>query len=249
MSDKLFVTSIILLSCWPDAARSGEPLAPTRFLDSWEEVLKDSRTTGGRWARAEYDFDDRGFNVLHFMGHSPLPYGMSLWGFVDFEGADTLGANREDTARYFLELDLKKKLWDSGGILAEVNDLHGDDNAIGRFGVFWKPDTTWLLLEDSLLAGKFDFAIKYFPVETDYQGGQFSFNWNKQFDEFMSGRVSAGGFFDLNYNIGPTGKNILVTEHQIRFRVAEGLHLITEFRVNEFLRDDFGIAPGIQYRF
>ena len=60
--------------------------------------------------------------------------------------------------------------------------------------------------------------------------------------------MSAGGFFDLNYDAGPRGV-ILVTEQQLRLQLKKGLHAIVEFRVNEFLNDDYGIAPGIQYRF
>lgn len=214
-----------------------------------EQAVEDSRSQGSRWFLAEYDFDNRGFNVLHFMGHSPLPLGFDLWGFVDFEGQDVAGSNREDLSRYFLELDLKRKLWSGGGVLAELNDLQGEGNSIGRFGVFWSPDTGWLTPKSGYLAGKFRLGVKYFPIETDGQGGQFSFNWNKNFDNILGERFSAGGFFDMNYDVGSSGDIKLVTEHQVRLRVIEGLHLISEFRVNEFLRDDFGIAPGIQYRF
>ena len=218
-------------------------------LDRFDELLKETRAEGSRWSRVEYAFDSRGFNVFHYMGHTPLPFGFNVWGFIDIEGDDLPGANREDLSRYFLEIDLKRKLWDTGGVIAEVNDLHGDGNAIGRFGVFWKPDTEWLSPEDGFLSGKLHFAIKFFPVETDGQGGQFSFNYNKNFDGVLGGRFSAGGFFDFNYDIGATGFDSIVSEHQLRVRVAEGLHFVTEFRVNEFLRNDFGISHGLQYRF
>lgn len=223
---------------------------PGDWLRRLEDRIVESRSTGGRWFLSEYDFDNRGFNVLHFMGHSPLPLGFSLWGFIDLEGDDTVGSNREDLARYFLELDLKKSLWKNGGLVAEINDLHGPDNAIGRFGAYWQPNTGYMSPEEGPLSGKFKLGFKVFPLETDGRGGQLSFNWNKQFDGFGDGRLSAGGFFDWNYDVGAVGNEArIVTEHQVRFRVLEGLHLITEFRVNEFLQDDFGIAPGVQYRF
>ncbi|MFN3191946.1 MAG: hypothetical protein ACE361_15660 [Aureliella sp.] len=214
-------------------------------LDEWFE---ETRAEGGRWFLAEYDFDNRGYNVLHFQGHSPLPLGFSLWGFIDLEGADNTSSDREDISRHFLELDVKRKLWRNTGVIAELNDLQGQDNEIGRFGCFWFPDLADFGPEEGLFAGKFRLGFKFFPVQTVARTGQWSFNWNKQFDEVWDGRVSAGGFFDLNYNTG-NNSTAIVTEHQIRLRVAEGMHLITEFRLNEYLADEFGIAPGIQYRF
>lgn len=216
-------------------------------LEQLDRRFEESRDTAGRWFLAEYDFDNRGYNVLHFQGAAPLPLGFSLWGFIDLEGAEGTDTQREDISRHFLELDLKRKVWRNVGAIAELNDLEGQDNEIGRFGVFWAPDTSKLFRSSGWTAGKFRLGFKFFPVQTISNSGQWSFNWNKQFDEILGGRFSTGGFFDLNYKT--SGNATIVTEHQVRFRVAEGLHLITEFRVNEFLNDDFGIAPGIQYRF
>ena len=221
-----------------------------RWLQALDLKAKQSRAEGGRWFLAEYDFDNRGYDVLHFMGHSPLPCGFSVWGFVDIEGAETLGANREDFSRFFLEIDLKKKLWEHGGLIAELNDLQGEDNTIGRFGFYLAPKLPDIGIERGLLKGAARIGFKIFPLETDYRGWQASMNWNKQFDSVLDGRFSAGGFLDLNFNAGPTQDDlVIITEHQVRFRLVEGMHLITEFRLNEFLADDFGIAPGIQYRF
>ncbi|MEO1524171.1 MAG: hypothetical protein AAFX06_01990 [Planctomycetota bacterium] len=215
-------------------------------LDRLDELFQASRAEGGRWFLMEYDFDDRGYNTLHFMGHAPLPLGLSLWGFIDLEGAEGFFAEREDISRHFLELDLKRRVWRDIGLVAELNDLEGPNNEIGRFGFFWQPDMSRFSLEEGVWAGKLRFGIKCFPVQTISRTSQWSFNWNKQFDSLLGGRLSAGGFFDLNHS---TSRNVIVTEHQVRFRIAEGMNLITEFRVNEFLADDFGIAPGLQYRF
>jgi hypothetical protein len=218
--------------------------------DALDQAASSSRAANGRWFLSEYDFDSRGFNVLHFMGSSGLPGGFRIWGFIDIEGADSLLSNREDLSTYFLEIDVKRKLFDQVGLIAELNDLNGEDNAIGRFGFYWAPETQYLSKMGGRLAGDFKFGIKAFPIETDGEGGQFSFNWNKQFEDFLGGRFSAGGFFDLNVDAGPGQDDVkIVTEHQIRLRVFENLYVITEFRVNEFLSDTFGIAPGIQYRY
>ncbi len=236
-----------------DLSETGQYLACPGLLtliDQIDQTSKETRAKDSRWFRAEYDFDSRGFNVIHFMGNSPLPYGFDLWGFIDIEGADLINANREDFTRYFLEIDIKKKLWKNGGIIGEYNDLQGGGNSIGRLGFFHKPDFEFLSSDCGRLAGKGFVVFKVFPYETDGHGGQASFAWNRSFDNILDGRLSVGGFLDVNFNAGATSnQTVVVTEHQIRLRLFEGLHLITEFRLNEFLQDDFGVAPGIQYRF
>ena len=220
------------------------------ILERLDELAKKTRKDGGRWFLGEYDFDSRGYNVLHFMGHSPLPFGFSVWGFIDIEGAEALGANREDLATYFLEIDVKKQVFDRAGLIGEVNDLQGDGNAIGRFGFYWLPELPGNENRTGRLAGEQKIGFKIFPLETDSRGWQASMNWSKKFEKIFGGRISAGGFVDLNMDAGPTQDDlVVVSEHQIRYRLFEGLHLITEFRLNEFLSDDFGVAPGLQYRY
>ena len=232
-----------LVSC---SGRLGEK----SLIEILDERATSTRKRSKPWSLVEYDFDNRGFNILHFMGSTSLPFGFDLWGFIDLEGDDLAGIPRADLTRFFLELDLRRELWENGGLIAEYNDLQGSGNSVGRFGVFFQPTVTLRSLQDGWLAGQGKLAFKLFPFETDGRGGQVSFNWNKRFDRIGDGRFSAGGFFDLNFKaLHSNSRPIIVTEHQIRWRVADGLHLITEFRVNEFLDDEFGIAPGLQYRF
>ncbi|MEM7560326.1 MAG: hypothetical protein AAF394_14495, partial [Planctomycetota bacterium] len=98
-----------------------EECAQPSRLEVLDDIFKSTRAEGGRWFLAEYDFDNRGYNVLHFQGHSPLPLGFSLWGFIDLEGADNTSSDREDISRHFLELDFKRKLWRNLGVVAELN--------------------------------------------------------------------------------------------------------------------------------
>ena len=220
--------------------------APAETTGSIWDVLdanaKESKTFGPRFARFEYALDDRGFNVLHFMGGSELPHGLNIWGFIDIEGTDASGTNREDLSRFFLEIDIKKKLLREFGVIGEVNDLGGDGNTVSRLGFFYLPQRQ--LLKDWELF----FFIKYFPYESDGRGSQFSFSWNKKLSGVLDGRLSAGGFFDLNFK-GVGDDEIIVQEQQIRFRLWDNLHLMTEFRQNDFLSEEFGVATGLQYRF
>jgi hypothetical protein len=230
--------------------QSTEFQEPPTLVQLLDDQATNTRETGSRWFLSEYDFDNRGFNVLHFMGNSPLPYGFNVWGFIDVEGADRIGADREDLSRYFLEFDVTKTIWNDVGIVGEYNDGSGEGNEIGRLGVFFQLTLPVMSPEGGVLAGKGILGLKLFVIESDGHGWQASLNWNKKFDNVMDGRLSAGGFFDINFDTGPNhDKTRIVTEHQVRLRLLDGLHMITEFRLNEFLRNDFGIAPGLQYRF
>ncbi|MEM7311741.1 MAG: hypothetical protein AAF497_01190 [Planctomycetota bacterium] len=249
----LFVATVYAMTANATAQDITQPVDLT-FIERWEELdknISETRSKSGHWLLGEYDFDSRGFNVLHFMGASAFPGGFRIWGLLDIEGIDHLATQREDLSRYFLEIDIKRALYKNVGVVAELNDLTGDNNAIGRFGFFWTPDTSFLSnFGGWWLTGDFKFGIKAFPYETDGEGGQFSFNWNKNFENILGGRISAGGFFDLNLNAGPMNDStVIVTEHQIRLRFFDNIHLITEFRWNQFLAADFGVAPGIQYRY
>lgn len=246
-----WILSLPQLGVWAEECPT--PLHQLNNVRASPAVSQDSaspppKRTKKDWSLIEFDIDDRGYNVLHFMAYRELPCGFSLWGFIDIEGSDQLGSDKDDLNRFFLEVDLKKKLWDNGGAIAEFNDLQGDANSLGRFGFFYSPKISGLSPKSGWFAGPGRIGFKVFPIQTDNSGGQASFNWNKRWDSFCDGRVSAGGFFDFNYEVPGRG-NVIVTEHQVRLRVAHGLHAIVEFRVNEFLQDDFGIAPGIQYRF
>ena len=125
-----------LLLLWILALSSGAGAAAAccdnacEFVDTCPPSSSNDVSKPAGWSLLEYDFDDRGFNVLHFQGSTDLPRGFSIWGFIDLEGDPTIGSNREDLSRFFLEIDLKKELWQTGGLVVEYNDLQGDDNAI-----------------------------------------------------------------------------------------------------------------------
>lgn len=237
------------ISAKPAGAKTDKPSETTGYgiLDYWDDRFKETRAKGNRFALLEYAFDNRGFNILHAKAASPLPFGFSFFGFIDMEGADLFNADRSDLAGYFLELDLKKQLWDNGGAIWEYNDLAGGGNETGRFGFYHRPQWKFLSPKEGPFAGKGWFQFKFLPLDTQ-DSGQFSFAYFKSFDKVADGRLSFGGFYDLNYDVGSRG-TVIVSEHKIRFRLAEGFHFLTEFRYNGFSTDKFGIAPGFQYRF
>lgn len=218
--------------------------------DLWtqiDEAASESRTFGKPKFSMEYQFDTRGFNTLNVTGSAALPYGFNVWGFVDFESPDGgLNSSRSDLAEHFIEIDLKRKLGKDYGVVLEVNDAQGVNDSLGRVGLFYIPQWDWLKQHNVTL------FFKGFPYETDGQGGQMSFAWNLRFPDILDGRFSMGGFLDINIDSGARdNKTNVVADHQFRYRLVDGLHLLIELRYNEFLgaNRDFGVGFGVQHQF
>ncbi|MFH1615503.1 MAG: hypothetical protein ABIG61_10535 [Planctomycetota bacterium] len=198
------------------------------------------------WMTAEYQFDTRGFNTINFTGGSKLPYGWSLWGFIDIETADSHEGSRADAQEFFTEIDLKKELYKGFGVVLEYNDGEARHNSIGRVGVNYTARWDWLKKMD------LDLAFKVFPIETDGHGWQGSFCWEKKFPKIFDGRFSMGGFFDINFDSGANDNETnIITETQARYKLTENLEALVEFRFNEYLvaSQEHGLGIGLKYKF
>lgn len=198
------------------------------------------------WMTVEYQFDTRGFNTINFTGATTLPHGFSIWGFIDIEANKSNEDQRFDSNTFFYEIDLKYNLTKQFGLIGEINDAPGINDALGRAGVFYKPDIDYLKENNAWV------YIKAFPVETDGEGAQFSMAWNKKLDSFLDGRFSVGGFIDFNFDSGANQDDInIVSDTQFRYALTPRLNLLAELRINEFLAADkeIGVGLGLQYRF
>lgn len=227
----------------PDVSTSSAEVGLWDRVETWAD---ESRTFGRDSLHAEYQFDTRGFNTVHLMGSARLPAGFNLWGFVDFEAGKNAGGSRGDSASFFYEIDLRRKVWRDFGIVAEVNDAAGSRNALVRAGLFYMPSCAFLSENATFL------LVKGFAYESDDKGGQVSLALNKGFPGFLDGRLSAGGFVDVNIDSGRDENDAnVVTEWQVRFRVLGGLHALAELRFNEFLSAgrDLGAGLGFRYAF
>ncbi len=203
-----------------------------------------SHARGKTWVTTEYQFDSRDFNTLNFTGFSALPKGFSVWGFVDFEAAKGASERESDLATNFLEIDLRTPRYKGLGVILEVNSQSGSKNDLGRAGLYYLPKYDWLDRINLFL------FFKAFPIETDGEGGQFSFAWDLKFPGLLQGRLSAGGFVDWNFKSGSSKTTHVVTDTQIRCRIAGNLAFLVEFRKNEFLASkESGTAVGLKYKF
>lgn len=249
----MLILSLLLTGASPCLAHADETEAnssenpPTQhWLERAEQWLGESRTFGRDALHAEYQFDTRDFNTIHLMGSARLPAGFDLWGFVDFEALPDTPGSRGDSSRFFVELDLRRKVWSDFGVVAELNEFSGPDNSLGRFGLFYMPSFDWMQ-EHALFV-----LVKGLPLETDDKGGQLSLAINKGFPTILGGRVSAGGFIDINFDAGlQEDDTLLVTEWQLRVRLIGNLKAMAEYRRNEFTGGDQeqGVGIGVRYDF
>jgi len=198
------------------------------------------------WMTTEFQFDSRGFNTLNFTGASRLPAGFSVWGFADFETLDAPDVSRQDVGKFFLELDLKREIWQGFGGILEYNEGQGVSDNVGRFGLYYQPN--WEILKKLDLT----FSTKWFPLATNPARRQGSFAWNWTPGYMLDGRFSSGGFFDFNFDRrGSDYRGQMVSDTQFRYRLIGNLNALLEFRYNEFLIKDkeIGWGLGVQYLF
>jgi len=219
--------------------------AATAKLQQELETAKLKKKRNG-WMTAEYQFDTRGFNTINFTGGTKLPYGWSLWGFIDIETADSHEGSRADAEEFFTEIDLKKELYKGFGVVLEYNDGQNHHDSVSRIGANYIARWDWLKKMDLSL------GFKAFPIETDGRGWQGSFCWEKKFPKIFDGRFSMGGFFDINFDSGSNDDETnVVTETQFRYKLTENLEALVEFRFNEYLvaSQEHGLGIGFKYKF
>ena len=187
---------------------------------------------------ATYYFDERGHNTTNLSYASKrLPLGLNFWGFTDFQSDRTGEQGRSDSISFFSESRLSKMLDKHWGVQIEFNDASGPGNNVGRLGLLYKRS----------IKNTF-FMLRFFPLETDGDGGQISFVWRRS---FLNNKFFIEGFYD--YNFSEEVENRVVTEPQIRYMISDQFGLAIEYRFNEFLSDapveDEGFAFGLHYRF
>ena len=183
-------------------------------------------------AKLTYYRDSRNYGTMNILtSAAKLPLGLQFWGFTDIHGNQRgEGAEFE---RYFMEYRLSRPLPKRYvgirglGFQAEYNDFHGAGNSLARFGVTFRHrtygDRGWL-------------QWRYFPAETDGDGGQASLIYFFP----LSKRASIGGFADWNWGSARKGRWVL--EPQLTYKLTNRLAAVLELRHNDFER----VSPRLQ---
>ena len=216
-------------------------LVPSVFADTNAPVERSNVQTA---TKLTYYRDARNYGTMNIMTSAAgLPLGLQFWGFTDIHGNQ--GGEGDEFARYFMEYRLsrplpKQYLGIKGlGFQAEYNDFQGADNSLARFGVTFRHPTYgergWL-------------QWRYFPVETDGDGGQASLIYFLP----LSKRASIGGFADWNWTRARKGRWVL--EPQLTYKLTDRLAVALELRHNDFERinprtQGTGVALGLEASF
>ena len=196
-------------------------------------------------AKLTYYRDARNYGTMNIMTSAAgLPLGLQFWGFTDIHGNQG-GEGADEFARYFMEYRLSRALprqyvgIQGLGLQVEYNDFQGVGNSLARVGVTFRHrtygDRGWL-------------QWRYFPVETDGDGGQLSLIYFFP----LTKRASVGGFVDWNWTRARKGRWVL--EPQLTYRLSERLAVALELRHNDFERinprlQGTGVALGLEASF
>ena len=121
----------------------------------------------------------------------------------------------------------------------EYNDFHGTNNSLARFGVTFR---------HRLYGERSRLQWRYFPVETDGDGGQASLIFFLP----LTKHLLLGGFVDWNWNGARMGRWVL--EPQLSYRLSRRLAAVLELRHNDFERvnprlEGTGVALGLEASF
>ena len=195
-------------------------------------------------AKLTYYRDSRNYGTVNIMtSANGLPLGLQFWGFTDLHGNQ--GGEGAEFERYFMEYRISRPLpkqyvgIQGLGFQAEYNDFHGAGNSLARFGITFRHrtygDRGWL-------------QWRYFPVETDGDGGQASLIYLFP----LSKRASIGGFADWNWSRSRKGRWVL--EPQLTYKLTKRLAAVLELRHNDFERinpriQGTGVALGLEASF
>lgn len=193
---------------------------------------------------ASYYADSREYSTLHAtLSLKGLPGGFSVWGFTDFH-SDQDDKYSTDLSRAFSEYRLSHsglgRLLSIEGLGTQVehNHISPGNVDVTRIGLTYKHaifDGSWL-------------QWRVFPIETEDDRQQLSLIYALK----LSPNFSVSGFVD--YNIVEGGENRWVLEPELSYKVSQRLHLLLEYRFNEFEQansalDGRGIALGFRLDF
>jgi hypothetical protein len=93
------------------------------------------------------------------------------------------------------------------------------------------------------------FSINLFPIQLDRLDG---YHWQIEYfyrfqilPSVFGKRVYLSGFADQD--IDNRTKSTWVTEHQLGVNFYDAWHAVAEFRYNQYIEKDTGVALGLQY--
>lgn len=182
-----------------------------------------------------------------------LEHGISYFSLTNFYNQDNVSELKESTS-FYTEQNIRWRIPDSSiDITTQLNFRSGEDNDRHRLGVRWRlNDSPWLQPAFSTLHLSWSINIHAFQFDhTDKHEWQMEHVFHLT-APYLSSRLYLAGFIDQtfgedlpsNYPTAP-----IVAEAQVGFRILENMYLVTEYRINDYRRDNVSnLAIGIEYK-
>lgn len=211
---------------------------------SLSQVASERKATEGVFD-FNYYRDTREFNVFTTNLLATMEGGFQYFSLTNIEGE----ADKRDSTIYYTEQNLRWKLSEDGLFMLSTQAAlqSGENNDVARAGLLINVSSLPVLLNFSK-QNLFAFGVNVFPIQLDEIEG---YNWQIEYfykiqiaRELFGDRLYLSGFADQN--LGPND-TIWVTEHQVGLRFFDNFFLVSEYRINEYLKHKTGWAHGLQY--
>ena len=174
----------------------------------------------------------------------------SLTNFINQPNKDELA----DSTAYYTEQNIRWQISNESplDLTTQFNFCTGQDNDRHRLGIRWRlNDTSWLKRVFSTI--HLNWAINFHAYQWDSEPGhvwQIEHTYRMTFP-YLSNRLYLAGFIDHTFNQDLPDNypsSPVVWETQLGFELFDNFYAITEYRVNEYNRNDVNnLAAGIQY--
>jgi hypothetical protein len=232
----------------PGGSSAGELESSLRKLPEAPDAAEPHRITG--FLDFNYYWDTRQFNTLTINAGAMLPCDVDYFQFVDFDSPLDQPATVEDLSGFYTEIHLGKPIAKDSEWLDSLDWtwMYADGSLardVHRLGIRWRtedsPGLLGALLTDVLAL---EYAVNLHFVESDGSGIQIEHVYRRV---FLDRRFYIAGFAD--HDINTDGSTSWVTEHQMGLRLVDEVHLVAEYRYNEFLPTEFrsGWGFGLEY--
>ncbi len=200
-----------------------------------------------------YMSDVESDNVVTINVASKLPNRFSYFSLSNF-GNQALESELEETLSFYTEQNVRWQIREDQpfDLTLQVNLRSGENNDRHRLGIRWRINQSKALaewFERIHLSWSMNFHLVQFDNEAP-NVWQIEHVYKLAFP-WLTERLYLAGFIDHTFNQDlPSGmpSNPIVGETQIGYRLFDHFYFVTEYRVNQYRRDDVNnLAMGLEY--
>lgn len=234
---KIFIGSICLLlsfSAYADFRNSLGGILDFNYYPYLSDVDSDSNTT---------------INASSSLGQR-FSY-FSLTNLSNDSGSRAL----QDINKFYTEQNIRWQVAENSplDLTLQMNFRSGGNNDRHRLGVRWRLNHTEILA-DFFQHINLSYSINLHAVQFDNED---AYVWQLEHVFFLrvpsiSEKLYLAGFVDHTFNQDLPSNfpdNPIVAEFQLGYRIFDNFHAITEYRINEYRRNDVSnLSAGLQYK-